>query len=232
MSRYQRIGSGLLALVMVIFLGTAALASFSDTAGHWAEAQIDRIAALGFVGGYPDGTFRPDNPVTRAEAVTIIDRIITSITPRIDRLEAQAADRSPAVMIDNGLAVKFEEISHSVDEERLAINVQGFVRNRSREVMPFNPSQVVLLIQNEAGETVGMVRPRNETDAMRLAPGEGRQVRANFVIEGEELADAQMANLVVGVIDSGGQPQAARISIKLECSWPPLRCRLTITINF
>ena len=49
---------------------------FSDTAGHWAEEEIARAADRGWVRGYPDGTFRPDNGITRAEAVTLINRVL------------------------------------------------------------------------------------------------------------------------------------------------------------
>ena len=47
----------------------APVVAFKDTAGHWAERQnvLDRLVGLGIVSGYPDGTFRPDNNVTRAE---------------------------------------------------------------------------------------------------------------------------------------------------------------------
>ncbi|CAK4829770.1 unnamed protein product [Aphanomyces euteiches] len=40
---------------------------FTDIAGHWASEEIKQAVARGFVNGYPDGTFRPDNGVTRAE---------------------------------------------------------------------------------------------------------------------------------------------------------------------
>lgn len=234
MSRYHRVGSVLLALVFLVSVGTVAaqqLASFSDIEGHWAQAAIERLAAQGVVGGYPDGTFRPDNPLTRAEAVTIIDRFLTPLTTRLDRLEAQTADRAPALVIDDGLAVKFEEVSHSVDEERLAVAVKGFVRNTSAEIMAFNPSQVVLIMQNEAGESLGTIQPTERTEALRLEPGEGRQVMAAFVIEGEQLVHDQLASLAVGVVDSQGQVQAVGIVIGVECSWPPLRCRLIIKIE-
>ncbi|CAK4829766.1 unnamed protein product [Aphanomyces euteiches] len=39
----------------------------TDIAGHWANEDIKQAVDLGFVNGYPDGTFRPDNGVTRAE---------------------------------------------------------------------------------------------------------------------------------------------------------------------
>jgi len=50
-------------------LGTVTL---TDIVGHWAEANIEKLVALGAVSGCPDGTFKPDNTVTRAEFVTML----------------------------------------------------------------------------------------------------------------------------------------------------------------
>lgn len=50
--------------------------SFSDISGHWAETEIERAAAFGWISGYPDGTFRPDARITRAEAMTMINRVL------------------------------------------------------------------------------------------------------------------------------------------------------------
>ena len=50
--------------------------SFSDISGHWAENEIERAAAFGWISGYPDGTFRPDARITRAEAMTMINRVL------------------------------------------------------------------------------------------------------------------------------------------------------------
>jgi uncharacterized protein YjdB len=48
--------------------------SFSDIAGHWAEKEIKAWIARELAGGYPDGSFRPDSPITRAEFVTLVNR--------------------------------------------------------------------------------------------------------------------------------------------------------------
>lgn len=45
--------------------------SFSDIGEHWAKGYINALVAVGAVNGYADGTFRPDQPVTRAEAAKI-----------------------------------------------------------------------------------------------------------------------------------------------------------------
>ncbi|MGB9886711.1 MAG: N-acetylmuramoyl-L-alanine amidase [Moorellales bacterium] len=41
--------------------------TFSDIGGHWAQGAIEEAHRLGLVSGYPDGSFRPDQPATRAE---------------------------------------------------------------------------------------------------------------------------------------------------------------------
>lgn len=50
--------------------------NLSDVKGHWAEANIDLAYALNLINGYPDGTFRPDQQITRAEAMTIVNRVL------------------------------------------------------------------------------------------------------------------------------------------------------------
>ncbi|XID92928.1 cadherin-like beta sandwich domain-containing protein [Paenibacillaceae bacterium WGS1546] len=54
---------------------------FADTAGHWAEPMIARMENEGILRGYPDGTFRPNQPLVRAEAVRIINAILNRPVP-------------------------------------------------------------------------------------------------------------------------------------------------------
>ena len=49
---------------------------FSDISGHWANSEINRAYVNALIKGYPDGTFRPDNYITRAEAMTIVNRVL------------------------------------------------------------------------------------------------------------------------------------------------------------
>ncbi len=52
----------------------AGTASFSDTAGSTHRTAIAALATAGVVGGFPDGTFRPDNPITRGQMATMLAR--------------------------------------------------------------------------------------------------------------------------------------------------------------
>lgn len=60
--------------------------SFTDTFGHWAEEEIGRAAALGWIQGYDDGTFRPNQYITRAQAVTMINRVLCRLPEDEDDL--------------------------------------------------------------------------------------------------------------------------------------------------
>ncbi|WP_164716773.1 hemoblobin-interacting domain-containing protein [Paenibacillus whitsoniae] len=50
--------------------------SFTDTQGHWAAGAIEAAAQTGMLEGYEDGSFAPDRALSRAEAVTLLNRVI------------------------------------------------------------------------------------------------------------------------------------------------------------
>jgi len=74
--KMKRILAVLLASVMV--LGVLAAGAFaaqcSDIEGHWAQNTIQEMTNKGLIGGYPDGTFKPDNNITRAEFAVLTVR--------------------------------------------------------------------------------------------------------------------------------------------------------------
>ncbi len=51
--------------------------NLTDVEGHWAQEMIEILAGAGIVGGYPDGSFQPNREITRAEAVAIINRVLS-----------------------------------------------------------------------------------------------------------------------------------------------------------
>ena len=62
--------------------------NFSDIENHWAKAEIEHAAALGWIKGYEDGTFGPNKYITRAEAMTMINRVLCRIPENDDDLLA------------------------------------------------------------------------------------------------------------------------------------------------
>lgn len=62
----------LLCLYIVAFSATS-FAGFSDTQNHWSEQMVNEFEKSGFVQGYEDGTFRPDNDITKAEFCKVVN---------------------------------------------------------------------------------------------------------------------------------------------------------------
>ena len=60
--------------------------SFTDIGGHWAEAEIGRACTLGWINGYEDGTFQPNSRITRAEAMTMVNRVLQRLPEGEDDL--------------------------------------------------------------------------------------------------------------------------------------------------
>jgi len=97
-----------LVLAMAMALGISATAfaanPFSDVpAGHWAYASVAKLAAAGIVDGYPDGTFKGDNLMTRYEMAQIVakayakggigsdDKLMAEFADELDNLGVRVA---------------------------------------------------------------------------------------------------------------------------------------------
>ncbi|MBB6672965.1 cadherin-like beta sandwich domain-containing protein [Cohnella nanjingensis] len=68
--------ASLLIKIKKLDTSTAGKSSFTDIGKHWARAAIVAVESLGYVSGYSDDTFRPNQAVTRAEAVKILNRAL------------------------------------------------------------------------------------------------------------------------------------------------------------
>lgn len=93
---------------------------FTDVAGHWAEDYINCAAVTGWVNGYDDGTFRPENKITRAEAITLINRVLYRTVDSEGLLAEGYID-----FVDNAptawyyIAILEASNSHDYDREKL-----------------------------------------------------------------------------------------------------------------
>ena len=60
----------------------ANLSTFTDIDGHWAETDISHAATLGWISGYPDGTFGPNKDITRAETMSLVNRVLKRLSEK------------------------------------------------------------------------------------------------------------------------------------------------------
>src|SRR5690606_4730557 len=72
-------------LAAVLASGAFAQSSFPDIpANHWAGDAVDRIADLGIVIGFPDGTFRGNEAFTRYQAALVVSRLLDVLNANVD----------------------------------------------------------------------------------------------------------------------------------------------------
>ena len=65
---FKKLLKGMVALGVLLMLNNPAQAFYTDmNESHWAYQSIKFLTEIGVVVGYPDGTYKPDIPVTRAE---------------------------------------------------------------------------------------------------------------------------------------------------------------------
>ena len=61
-------------------------ATFSDVSSHWAKDEISIAANHGWIKGYEDGSFKPDQKITRAETMTLVNRVLNRLPETKDDL--------------------------------------------------------------------------------------------------------------------------------------------------
>ena len=61
----------------------------TDYDKHWAKSDIEWAVASGYIKGYPDGSFHPDDPITRAESITVTRRVVEALGAEIEMLRAE-----------------------------------------------------------------------------------------------------------------------------------------------
>ena len=74
-----------LILIITLVLGSFTIpvsAQVSDISGHWAESRISAWIEKGWASGYSDGTFKPNNSVTRAEFMTLANKHLAIQKPQ------------------------------------------------------------------------------------------------------------------------------------------------------
>lgn len=172
---------------------------FSDTEGHWAEDEISIWTKYGFISGYNDGSFKPNEYITRAEFVTLINRIIVPETySDIDYSD---------VSTDNWY---YEDMAKAVTVGY----IQGYDDHTLKPENPITREEVATIIANITGEVaIGTNNLNQFTDyneistwsneAMALAVEKGYMVGYydNTLQPGKPITRAEVIALLTRVFD-------------------------------
>ena len=100
--------------------------TFTDLAGHWSKSYVELAAGNGWIAGYPDGSFRPDQKITRAETVTMINRVLDRVPAKESRLLSRSImltfpDNKPG----DWYYIAIQEASNSHEYQRSVYETTG-----------------------------------------------------------------------------------------------------------
>ena len=100
--------------------------TFTDLAGHWSKSYVELAAGNGWIAGYPDGSFRPDQKITRAETVTMINRVLERVPAKELRLLSRSImltfpDNNPG----DWYYIAIQEASNSHEYQRSVYEITG-----------------------------------------------------------------------------------------------------------
>lgn len=169
-------------------------AAFSDLAGYWAEETVSRLAETGLVVGYPDGTFRPERPLTRAEAAALLVRAVKAPPAAEEDLSAAGKKMADAA-----------EIPAWAQKAAAAAVREGLVRGSARGggTLFFAPERAA-----SRTELAVMLVRALKAKAKQAVPGRLRFTDAGSVPPwaAEEMAAAAGAGLVRGYPDGALRP--------------------------
>lgn len=175
---------------------------FPDTAGHWAAQSISVASNLGYVQGYPDGTFRPDGTITSPEIQAILIRILgysnalsnapwpqniiaqssqIGLVKNVSNLTTVSTRGLVAVMIDNALEIPLMEIT-------------GYSQNAYGNVMSINKDNSLLKKYLHYGKLRGDVVSTSENSS-RLDSNEFFVDNAKFYFTDDDIDEKTIFSL-------------------------------------
>ncbi len=156
----KRIISIVLALSMLAVPSFAGAASFSDlTEFHaWAEPQIEEMTTHGIMHGYTDGTFRPDQAITKTEALVLTARAAGYIADGYSSFVIEAASRFNAAV--NVYETPYpNEVSYLLYKNILDVNELGSYLASDRANYSLSRSEMALLLTRLMRAEVSLKEP-------------------------------------------------------------------------
>ncbi len=188
---------------------------FSDVpAGHAFHADIARLADLGVMSGFPDGTFRPEARVTRQQMAKIL---VLATGRHTEAVEGLDNPRFPDVTPQDGVPYPFD----FVEEAAAAGHFAGDEQGRFNPAAPITRVQLALVLVRAGGEGLATAPADYTTgfgDVPAYAAAEVARAKYNGILDGttattfDPYADAtrgQVARMVSRFLDIVGQPEPA-----------------------
>ena len=126
---------------------------FSDSVPAWAEPYVSAVAAGGIMTGYDDGTFRPQNNITRAEVAVMLDNVIKNIHLYDTDIKDKTYEGNLVIVWDNLTAKNITVngtlyITGAIDEDEIVLD------NVKAKKIVINGTDAVVQLRNTVADEV------------------------------------------------------------------------------
>jgi predicted nucleic acid-binding Zn-ribbon protein len=224
----KRLVTLLAGLLTVLSLGFG-LAQFSDVpAGHWAKEAVESLAAKGIIVGFPDGTFRGNEPITRYQAALIIYRLLQQI-------EEELKAKGEAPTLEALTPEDLEALKNAIQElaaELAALGVRVSALEDSAATKD-DIARLEALIEELRAQPMPEVEPGMDQAALQdlLDRVEAASIAADTALaQAQQLAEQleALAQAVEGVKD-----ELAALSTQVEANAQAIQAlnELAVTLN-
>ena len=164
----QKVISTVLALTLsFVSMSTTAInanTNLTDIKGHWAESTIKNFVSKGYVGGYSDGTFKPNNSITRAEFVAILNNYfgLTKSSGKVfNDTKTHWAKASIDIAVTNGVcsgatSTEFKP-NDPITREQVAVMLSNYKKltdNNHEEIYKFSDKNQISAYAKDSVEGV------------------------------------------------------------------------------
>jgi peptidoglycan hydrolase CwlO-like protein len=180
-------------LAFATISGASAQTVFPDVpAGHWAEDAVARIADLGIVIGFPDGTFRGNESFTRYQAALVVSRLLDVIAADIDAARALtdqdlAALRNALQELASDVAAQDARLTAVEDSIGAIADQQARIEALEQALAGLQDGEALRDLQNQ------LAALRTQVDTAQ-ATAENAEALANQALDGLAALEAQVAD--------------------------------------
>ncbi len=125
----------ILALALMLSLATPAFAFVDVPEGHWAEDYLEKVVAAGIIEGFPDGTFRGGEGLTRYQAATVLARIMEWVEETTQEMLAELDDLDQLEMdLKNLRSDLMVLMGEHFDLEFMVLQMEGDLEDMDEEI--------------------------------------------------------------------------------------------------
>lgn len=216
--------------------------TFSDIEAEqysWCEPQIEEMSTAGFINGYEDGTYRPDNEVTKLEGIALFARAMGSTDENNDEIMELAHAQFDSALTASSLAWGEDELAYMMYKGALtAADLITYINGDAKNLPMTRGEAAVIITKAMGGEAAATA-----DSAVSLHYKDAREIPTNLLQYVKFVTDEGIMNGIDDAFCANGTVTRSQIAVMLSrvidrCDYSFKKARINFvdeensTINF